>query len=154
MNDQIGNLIDNWILMEKKISNEECDPFIRFFIYYLCLDAWMTSESGEDADLSKLTWLKNKNNPLKDNFISGGFDKSDLESLKYDQKVEDMRPNHRGEFKEITDVSDFVQVVDFIYQIRCNLFHGQKSPFNDKDKSLVSCAGRFLQRWIISSRNK
>ena len=148
MNDNLKNTIDWWILREKKLSKKAYDPFVRFFIYYMCLDAHMVSGSGADNDSQKLDWLKDTNNPLKQLFVNKEFNTSDLGGLMQYPRIEDMRPNHRGEYKDLQDISNFNQVIDFIYQIRCNLFHGQKSPANDKDSTLVECAGRFLSNWI------
>ncbi len=148
MNENLKNIVDWWILREKKLSKDNLDPFVRFFIYYMCLDAYMVSESEADSDTQKIDWLKNSDNSLKQLFIDKEFDTSDLQGLMQYPRIEDMRPNHRGEYKELKDTSDFSQVVDFIYQIRCNLFHGQKSPVNGKDLTLVDLSGRFLGNWI------
>lgn len=147
MNENVKNLIGWWILREKRISNDNYDPFIRFFIYYMCLDAWITADSGKDTDKDKILWLCSTNNHLKQIFLSNSFKKSNLEALK-NQEIEDMRPGHRGQIKKLINTNDFNQVIEFIYQIRCNLFHGQKSPQNNKDQTLVEHAGRFLGYWI------
>ncbi len=44
-------------------------------------------------------------------------------------RVADMRPNRLSEEygAEFNDVNDFSQFVKVVYQIRCNIFHGNKS---------------------------
>lgn len=54
-------------------------------------------------------------------------------------KIADMRPNRLEEryAQEFTDINNFEQFIFSVYQIRCNLFHGNKSPENDADVRLV-----------------
>jgi hypothetical protein len=42
----------------------------------------------------------------------------------------------------------------FIYRIRCNLFHGSKSPVDRKDSRLVGHAGKILEYWIETTYAK
>lgn len=148
MNDQVKNLIDWWIVREKKLSREKHDEFVRFFIYYMCFDAWLTAESGQDVDQKKIQWLIDTGGVLKRVFDEKEFDRSDLPALAGMSPIEDMRPQHRGKFVTLSDVDNFEQVVRFIYQIRCNLFHGSKNPMNGRDSDFVFFAGRFLGKWI------
>ena len=61
-------------------------------------------------------------------------------------KVLDMRPGHQGESKSINDIRSLDQVLDVIYQIRCNLFHGQKSMIDPHDRELVELAFQILSK--------
>lgn len=63
------------------------------------------------------------------------------------QPVIDMRGNgsdtdHNIQaFQSATDVLDkLIEVFMVIYQVRCNLEHGQKSPYRDRDQELCRCA--------------
>lgn len=144
MNPETQTLVSWW----KIRGAEEQDPFVKFFIMYMCLDAWMTSGSGFDRDDEKLEWLKRTNNPLKQHWEASPHKKAPLQGLKLVGKVEDMRPRHRGEYKYLTDINNFDEVMEFIYQIRCNLFHGGKSYVNTNDKNLVRLSSKILQNWI------
>ena len=135
----------------KDLGTQQSDPFMKFFMFYICLDAWMTSASGEDRDDKKLEWLINTDNPLKEHWAgisSGSGFQSWLNGLHKIGRVEDMRPRHRGEYVELSDINDFEQLMRFIYQIRCNLFHGGKSPVNANDTRLVTLSAKILERWI------
>lgn len=44
--------------------------------------------------------------------------------------------------------SDWAHIIKAIYKIRCNLFHGSKSPFVEGDKNLVSLAYSILSQFI------
>jgi hypothetical protein len=144
LNQETRNLISWW----KIRGLQEPDPFIKFFIMYMCLDAWMTSESGHDRDDQKLRWLKETGNPLREHWQETPHITVSLRGLKKIGQVEDMRPRHRGEYKYLTDMDDFGEVIDFIYQIRCNLFHGGKSAVNTHDRRLVELSSKILANWI------
>lgn len=147
MDENIRNLIGWWKLK----GQIESDPFIKFFFFYVCFDAWITAESGEDSDRDKIRWFLDNNNCLKEQRL--GFwqeprAQSLLGTLKNLSPIEDMRPGHRGEYTELKDVDNLGEVIWFIYQIRCNLFHGSKDPMSSKDANLVETSGELLAKWI------
>jgi hypothetical protein len=150
MNSEISELIGWWITKEDILNAGErpTPAFVTFFIYYMCLDAWLTAESQEDTDRKKTQWLIGTENELKNAFEHGGFNKSDLIGLKDLSPVEDMRPRHAGEYVFLHDTDNLEEVINFIYQIRCNLFHGGKSPVDERDNTLVFLAGNFLKNWL------
>lgn len=45
----------------------------------------------------------------------------------------------------------WAQLLRTIYQVRCNLFHGEKSPQNLRDRDLVLASDRILARFIAAS---
>lgn len=149
MDENIKTLIGWWSLNGQRETN----PFVKFFFFYMCFDAWITEESGEDIDSGKLRWLFNSSNCLKDSWSGLKTEKfnSWLSELKNHPPIEDTRPNHRNELICIDDISNFKQIVRFLYQVRCNLFHGHKSPMNRDDNSLVSLSSMILERWIINA---
>ena len=75
--------------------------------------------------------------------------KSSLESFKnslqnkefnmYSGRVADLRPNKRkrSHAKKFKDITSFKQFIFVTYQIRCNLFHGNKNPSCDNDIKIV-----------------
>lgn len=64
--------------------------------------------------------------------------------------VIDMRPYHRNnkKGKAYSEIYSFNDYMDCIYQIRCNLFHGNKCPDNDNDLNLVKSAYTSLKTLI------
>lgn len=62
----------------------------------------------------------------------------------------DMRPYHRinRRGKAYSKVDSFHDYIDCIYQVRCNLFHGDKTPSNDNDLNLVKSAYVSLEALI------
>lgn len=147
MNENIKTLIGWWKLKGQR----ERDPFVRFFFFYVCFDAWVTAESGKDIDSQKIDWFLENENCLKEKWpdIQSSVTKSWLAGLKSLSPVEDMRHSHRGEKIHLNDTEDLGEIIRFIYQVRCNLFHGSKSPMNAKDASLVELSGKILEKWIV-----
>ena len=146
---RIKSVVSSW-LRKHEASQERNgeDVFVRFFISYMCLDAIMTEGSQEDRDQSKLEWLIENENVLRHAFTEGRFDKSALIDLKRLSPVADMRPRHSNNAVKLEAVSNFGEVVRFIYQIRCNFFHGGKSDQEERDRLLITHAGQFLMNWV------
>lgn len=146
MNENIKTLIGWWKLKGQR----EKDPFTKFFFFYVCFDAWITAESGKDADTKKIKWFLENDNFLKSKWpdIQHSVTESWLISLKNLSPIEDMRLNHRGKKVYLNDIDNLGEIIKFIYQIRCNLFHGSKNPMNSRDSNLVYLSGRLLEKWI------
>lgn len=153
MDENIKNLIGWWKLKGQK----ESDPFIKFFFFYVCFDVWITAESGMDSDRDKIRWFLENDNCLKEHrmgFWNSSRTQSLLANLRNLSPIEDMRPNHRGELTELNDINNLEEVVWFIYQIRCNLFHGSKDPMNLRDANLVELSGEIFEKWIVWAHHK
>jgi hypothetical protein len=109
MTDNVRSAIGWW----KNLGAQQDDQFLKLFLFYMCLDAWMTSESGEDSDAKKLKWLIGQPNDLKthwDDIKNGSKTQSWLHGLAKDSPLEDMRPSMRGNTKGyayLTDTADF-----------------------------------------------
>lgn len=145
MNDNIKDLIGWWKLKGQR----ERDPFIKFFFFYMCFDAWITAESSEDSDQDKLTWLFSNPSLLRESWkeIQADRVQSLLANLRHYSPIRDMRPGRDREVP-LNDIDDFEQVIRFIYQIRCNLFHGSKNPSSSRDSALVELSAEILEKWI------
>jgi hypothetical protein len=55
-------------------------------------------------------------------------------------------PNDPQKGAQITDIKEFGQILAAIYQVRCNLFHGQKDPGNSHDRELVELSFGILSK--------
>lgn len=132
----------------KRRSDREHDPYLKFFILYMCFDAWLTSSSGEDSDNQRLGWLKNSNAEIKPYWSGLSVGNESAQALLRVGSVEDMRPRQRGSYKYLNSADNFDQILDFLHQIRCNLFHGGKSPNNVNDRILVSSGAAILDIWV------
>lgn len=137
------------MLIWKHRADEIPDPFVQFFILYMCLDNWMTIGSGLANDQGKKHWIEKNGNLLSKYWSEAPhLSLEHLHRLKELSPIEDLRPTHRGHFTNLDDIDDFRNVVDFIYQIRCNLFHGGKNASRSRDSKLVDYSSRVLREWI------
>lgn len=140
-----------------KAQRETKDHWVRFVLYYLIFDAFISDGSGSGRDESKLVWFFENDNSLKESFRGGWKTKliPQAKALRSFSPIRDMRS---GSTREVVldDEEDIEQIIRFIYQIRCNLFHGSKDVMNERDSSLVDHAGQFLKDsidwWLVSTR--
>jgi len=72
-------------------------------------------------------------------------------------QILDMRPNHElDDPKQIDDIKDLSNVMEVVYQIRNNLFHGGKDVQEIKDKNVIEHSAIFLYKlleWIMNNEN-
>lgn len=139
------NKLSWWQLKAKK----EKDPWVKFFLYYQIFDSYITKYSGSNTDKGKLKWFVESDNSMKNSLPDSWKTKllpyaKALQSL---SPVHDMRPNP-GPDTILNDPENLKEIFDFIYQIRCNLFHGAKDLHDQRDASLVFYGGEFLRTMI------
>lgn len=141
-----------WHIKAKK----ESDLWVRFVLYYLIFDAYISDGSGSGNDKNKLDWFSKTPNSLRDS-MNGCWQTKLLpmsKTLKGMSPIYDMRPNSNDSVS-IKNEEDIGEIFQFIYQIRCNLFHGSKDVTNGRDSNLVEFAGIFLRDaidwWMVSA---
>jgi len=150
---ELKEKIGRWKIRADDMNSPKTKQFCRFFIYYMCFDAWLTAESGKDLDVDKKKWFKDNDNCLKRNFDIGPRMKGWLTALKNKGSIRDMRPSHNGE-ASLNQIDNLNELIEVIYQIRCNLFHGSKNPNNPNDASLVYLTGNILEQWVRRASRK
>jgi len=135
-------------LWHSKIDGQT-DSWIKFVICYLIFDAYLTKFSESGYDDKKIKWFLNNDNQLKNIWNSNS--KESIRLLKEMSPIYDMRPNS-NKIVKLLDENNLEQIVKFIYQIRCNFFHGSKDSTDDRDNKLILNAGDFLKdtidQWI------
>ncbi len=132
------------------------DVFSKFVFLWFCFNAWLAYHSQKVTDSDMIAWLKrpsSDNSDLKKSYqmLTHPHFKEVLKVLAILSPIHDPRP--RGKKIEIKDVNDFPNIVDAIYQIRCNLFHGRKEANVDRDRNLVQLSGEILFYWVGSLIN-
>ncbi|PIQ66913.1 MAG: hypothetical protein COV95_01615 [Candidatus Zambryskibacteria bacterium CG11_big_fil_rev_8_21_14_0_20_40_24] len=70
----------------------------------------------------------------------------DLINKSKEESIKDVRGQRQP--ISINDESDFENIVEAIYRIRCNLFHGGKDANDLRDQVLVQDAAMILRQWI------
>ncbi len=136
----ISKIIDNWYNRSK---DKKLDEFDRFISLWISFNAWGCHETGFDVDRKMLDDLK-KNPKMEDSYNKAKESESFLKSLceMVDKKV----LTYRSKPKEVwlDNEKSLDCLLEVIYRIRCNLFHGRKVPFDGNDAKLVKWARMIL----------
>lgn len=147
--DNIKELIKSWY--RNKALNEQ-EPFFKFLCLWICINAWLSHQSQEISDRRMINWLKSQKESSCD--ILAGYEamKDTTQGLKAINTLIQYSPitdstGYREDIK-IKNSNDRDNIIEAIYRIRCNLFHGGKSPSNTRDRELVQCANVILNKWI------
>lgn len=155
MNEQwIKNLINGW----RQKAHQEGDPFSKFVFIWFCFNAWIENLSDANSDRKMIDELKSRKSNMA-NFADifhtalnsrENYFKSSVTALVHqsqEKPIENARDKNKAPVS-IKDEFDFENIVEAIYRIRCNLFHGGKDPDDSRDQVLVKTAQRVLERWI------
>lgn len=146
---QIKNIIKVWYGKARR----EDDKFLKFFLLWICFNAWLEHSSGEDRDYKMIDWLINKetSSDLKESYelcIKDKEFKEHLKFLAYNSPYKDSR-GKRSDI-EIKDENDFKNIVRAIYRIRCNLFHGGTQAQQEIAKKQIAISTNILNKWIAT----
>jgi hypothetical protein len=146
--EKIKNLVKVWY--EK--AKHERDKFSQFVYLWFCFNAWLAYRTGKDIDRHMLNDLKRKDPAGSD--ITDEYDRAFC-SDSFKQRIQDLQslcPIYDSRGKKapvnINNMTDFPNVCEAIYRIRCNLFHGGKTPDENRDTRLVRVAGSILGKWV------
>ena len=124
------------------------DPWYDFMLCWMMFDAYLTEISQLGSDRKRLDYFYKNKCDFKDRILLKWSSLSGYTiELKKFSPIQDMRPNS-SRMIYLKDENNMEQVFDFVYQIRCNLFHGAKDIKNDRDTKLVSCGAKFLRKCI------
>jgi hypothetical protein len=145
---EIKNLVKVW--HEK--GKEERNIFSKFVFLWFCFNAWLAYKTNEDTDRGMVTCLKRKDPSVSD--IVHEYDKA-FGSSWFKERIQELKrlapihdPSGRRTPVNISDISNFDEICEAIYRIRCNLFHGRKIPSNNRDFKLIKVAGNILGKWV------
>lgn len=144
---EIRNLVKGW----RDRSRRERDVVSKFVFLWFCFNAILAFESQKEADRTMINWLKSR--PRSSRLISG-YDAATrssvfsgyLRALAANSPITDPRCRHRPVV--IVDAEDFDNLLEGIYRIRCNLFHGRKSSNDVRDQKLIKVAALILEKWM------
>lgn len=141
-------LIVDWFKRSQKQRARRFTIFDQFISLWFAFNSLGTYLSKKDKDSEMLRWIKAHTDlpAIHKTLIKN--DPQFLQRIKRlaDYTVLDMRPGHKGESKSISDLNSLDELLDVIYQIRCNLFHGQKSRIDPRDRELVEVAFYILSK--------
>jgi len=115
------------------------DPWLDFMLCWMIFDAYLTEISQCDSDQDKLRYFYQNECDFKE-LISSKWDSlllSYVIGLKKLSPIQDMRPTKSSRMVYLNDENNLEQTFNFLYQIRCNLFHGAKDLKDARDAELV-----------------
>jgi len=147
---KIKNLIKVW--HEK--ARRERDVFSRFVFLWICFNAWLDFRSGKERDREMIEYLKEQKRdlPALDLISSFNYAFESKDTCKILHGIVSLSPikDSRGKFPDvnITNTEDIPNIVEAIYRVRCNFFHGRKEAKNPRDEQLVTVCARILEKWI------
>lgn len=127
---------------------------IIFFYFYLCFNILITALAQHEKpsltqDRSILNWIKSNNNELKSVFnkkTSNNKFLAAIAQLKSSGPISDLRQN-RSRTYEIKDPKNLGEILEFLYQIRCNLFHGRKN-IKEMNARTIEHAYMVIKLWL------
>ena len=137
----------NWIeyldIDNKYIDENAQRNILKFIFLWLKINEYCNKKYGSDKSdtkkinkLSDENILKEKYATLKDDFLEK-FASQEKNGIQRTFVIDMRYPNIESEYKYFTqehdNLHDFLKI---IYQIRCNLFHGEKEP-SDENIELV-----------------
>lgn len=147
---RIKNLIKVW--WEKAFR--EYEPFSKFLFLWICFNAWLAYKSGEDNDRDMIDWLKKQNSQSSD--LVACFDACKTKNTFVDslKSFKDNSPfiDSRGKRRDITVTSenDFENIVEAIYRVRCNLFHGGSEAHETETQRQIALSNIILNEWVAT----
>lgn len=141
-------LFEYWF--QKGIDEGEWSDGSKFFCFYLCLNILMANLSEENSDRKMLNWIKNNESSLSRAYARRMTHEpflERLEQLKRMTPVADARPGINDD-KIIRDIANMGQVLEVVYKIRCNFFHGNKLLTFDRNRRLIETSTYLLKYWL------
>jgi hypothetical protein len=158
-----------------KRANDEDDPFVKFALEYIAFEAllqWLyrhidhygTNENKtrrliqrvkQDSEVEELFMKKNSNIDLTNRINE--LKKNPLRNISYSEdrwwnckedyvdRCNQEVPQNNGKLR---NEKDFVNMVEFIYRARNNMFHGHKNPTMERDEFIVETANIFIEPLI------
>jgi hypothetical protein len=144
----VRSLVKGWHTRARR----EGDHVSIFVFLWFCFNAWLAYESEEDTDRAMIDWLtggRAEASQVRAAYYSAM--RSEV-FVGYVRALADKSPvvsnGRRRREVRIDSLEDFAGIVNGVYQVRCNLFHGTKRVGNSRDETLIrTCAG-ILEQWV------
>ena len=126
-----------------KKGDIESDDFSKFICYWIAFNCWLYTKTNEVRDRLALNKLYSKRE------LYNNFQKSVIENESPFTALVNVCPikNNRTENrkKAVKDIHEFKEVIDVLYEIRCNLFHGSKLDTDKRDMEVIKAATPVLE---------
>jgi hypothetical protein len=144
---RLRKLISDWYRRSQGENIREFDIFDKFASLWISFNAWETYESQEESDRDKIEWAK-ENPALKQKYseliANNNTFKEKVLALQSLCPIYRNKPYNGSREVRIANLVNFGEVLEAIYVIRCNFFHGEKSPDEPRDIKLTELAFSIL----------
>ena len=145
---EVCSLVDGWHARARR----EDDHVTSFVFLWFCFNAWLACESGEDIDRAMIDWLISRQ--AQTSQLRAAYDSAMRSEVfvGYVRALADQSPivsnGRRPREVRIYSLEDFAGIVNGVYQVRCNLFHGSKRAGDSRDETLIRTCARILEQWV------
>jgi hypothetical protein len=145
---QVCSLVYGWYTRARR----EDDHVTSFVFLWFCFNAWLACESGEDTDWAMINWLTGRR--AQTSQLRAAYDSAMQSEVFVDsvRALADQSPivsnGRRPREVRIHSLEDFADIVNGVYLVRCNLFHGSKRAGDSRDETLIGACARILEQWV------
>ncbi len=145
---EVRNLVKGW----HQRARREGDLTSKFVFLWFCLNAWLAFESDEDTDREMIEWLIGPAataSELRASYVLAAQSEVFVSYLRAFAALSPITSTGRR-LREVRIESpeDFDGIVQGLYQVRCNLFHGGKRVTDPRDQKLIKVCARILEKWV------
>lgn len=134
----------------------ESDDFSKFICYWVAFNCWLYTSTNEVRDREALSILYQKQHLYKNFPQLVVANKLVFEQFLSIGTIINNRIPDRQTF--VRNATEFNEVVDMLYEIRCNLFHGSKLDTDTRDREVVEAStpilGLIVKGICLKSINK
>lgn len=143
MSDEIKDTIFRWF---HRAQLDYFDQYINLFIAY---NAWFKKVTDENTDRAAITALKSRSG-IWEQYLTGITMQSlrphfqDIVRLTNERPLVNLTRNEDPHWNGVVNADDWQSLIEYWYRVRCNLFHGSKSPEDERDDRVVELAYKSL----------
>ena len=146
--DETDRHILEWYRLSKGEAIDQSDPFFRFVAAWVAFNAFYSSRMYDEVgDWNQVRAYAGEPEVVARHRTLLGTDSEYEQAVKVWSETgvyDTASRTHR----QIRDARNLTQVASCLYQVRCNLFHGGKTPGNMRDRLLVVAAFTITSRLI------
>ena len=138
--DKIIEKIKSWM----EFANENNDPFIKFAVEYFALNALLRLNFSKNVIVKDRILIERLKGYLahRDKQIIKPEHIEEFKKILIERELKNLTNNRRIKAEDLEDINN---VVEAVYWIRNNLFHGHKGYNIERDKKLVDVGFKILR---------
>ena len=140
------NLGREWFELGLKNSG---DPFVKFIMHWIAFN-WLYDfhDDIREVDRIRSFCMHNISTLRKYDAYSTEEVKLFLEKPIMDGRTGCIKERQVNRYKQISRNSSIPYLIETLYQVRCNLFHGSKSSADKRDVDVVTASSVLLEGYL------